>query len=176
MAANPAEILLGVLLVFFLPGFGVVVATFPEWRFRGRSALERGLTTVTLSIVLSVALTVLVGYGLLALSPSGFAASWTNPTLEIGLGLIAILGLGVGWLRGSFSRTPPPAARPEPDEIDPYALARELDRLRREWRQIRARERHSPVRSDRSDARPQMEALESEIRRIESDLEREYVQ
>lgn len=167
---------MGLLLVFFLPGFGVAVATFPERRSRGRSVLERGLTTLTLSIVLSVALTVLLGYGLLALSPSGFAASWTNPTLEFGLGLIAALGLGVGWLRGAFSRNQPSAARPDPGEIDPYELTRELDRLRRESRRVRGRRRSASVPSEGPDARPPREALEAEIQRIEAELEREYVQ
>ncbi len=176
MASNPVEVVLGVLVVFFLPGFGVVVATFPEWRYRGRNALERGLTTLTLSVVLSVALTVLVGYGLLALSPSGFAASWTNPTLEVGLGIIALLGLGVGWLRGAFARTPPPVPRPESADVDPYELARELDHLRRECREIRRRRRSAPGPTELPDIRQQLAALEAQIQRIEVELEREYVQ
>lgn len=173
MATEPAEILLGLLLVFFLPGFGAVAATFPEWRYRGRGGWERGLTALTLSVVLSVSLTVLVGYGLLALSPSGFAASWTDPTLETVLALIAALGLGVGAVRGAFSGTP--AVRPEPQEPDPFELTRELDRLQRECRKIR-RGRPAPDAPDAPGLRAQLEALESEIRRIEAELEREYVQ
>jgi uncharacterized membrane protein len=137
---NAPEVVAGGLLVFFVPGYALAKATFPEWRVRGREALLRLLELVTLGFVLSVVLTVLVGYALLAAAPGGFQAYWTDPLLEAVLAGIAVVAFLVGWLRGAYAREPPEAAAA--DEVDTgdagaWELSRELDRLAREERRIR---------------------------------------
>src|SRR5271156_4009889 len=104
MTVFPVEALAGLLLVFVLPGLAVARALFPEWRFRGAEGLPHLVETAALTIVLSVALTILVGFGLLN-TPAGFSASWSDPVLEIILAGITVAGFVVAGYRGAFSRT-----------------------------------------------------------------------
>jgi hypothetical protein len=55
-------------------------------------------------------------------------------------------------------------------------LTRELDRLQREYRKIRRGQLPARGAPEASDPHRQLEALESEIRRIEAELERAYVE
>ncbi len=155
--ATSLEVVAGILLVFFAPGYFVTKATFPEWRVRGDEALVRAIEIGTLSFVLSVTLTVLVGYGLLAGGPQGFQASWTDPVLEAILFAIAILAFGVGVARGAYRTIPPVRTAPGlPGEARPFELGQELTRLDRE--EIRLRRE-----LDRSDTSEEQEKLESEL-------------
>jgi hypothetical protein len=137
-AAALPEAIAGVLLVFFVPGYAVTKATFPEWRVRGAGGARRLLEIATLSFVLSVVLTVLAGYLLLVAAPAGFQAYWSDPVLEAVLAGVALIGLVVAWFRGGFARTAPAARRPEASggEEGAWELTRELDRLAREERRI----------------------------------------
>jgi hypothetical protein len=131
------EIVVGILLLFFAPGYFVTKATFPEWRVRGEDALVRAIEIGTLSFVLSVALTVLVGYALLVGGPQGFQAAWSDPVLEAILFAIAIVAFGVGAARGAYRAIPPVrASTPAPGEEGPFELARELTRLDREEKRL----------------------------------------
>ncbi len=151
------EIVAGILLLFFGPGYFVTKATFPEWRVRGDDALVRAIEIGTLSFVLSVALTVLVGYSLLVGGPQGFQAAWSDPVLEAVLFAIAILALGVGAVRGAY-RAIPPVRTPTsaPGEEGPFELARELTRLDREEKRL-----HREL--DRADTTEQQASLESQL-------------
>ena len=102
-----AEGVAGGLLLFFLPGYAVTKALFPEWRVRGPEGGRRLLETVTLSFVTSVGLTVVVGFGILDLVPGGFAATWSDPVLEGALAAVALVGFVAAFFRGAFARTPP---------------------------------------------------------------------
>ncbi|MGI0070678.1 MAG: DUF1616 domain-containing protein [Thermoplasmata archaeon] len=126
------------LLIFFVPGYAVTRATFPEWRIRGPSATLRLLETATLSFVLSVVLTVLVGYGLLVGAPSGFQAYWTDPVLEAVLAGVTVVALVAAWARGAFRSEPPaaPGESPATGEEGAWELTRELEELGREERRI----------------------------------------
>ncbi len=137
-SGNVLETAAGLLLVFFVPGFLIAKALFPEWRLRGPLALRRAVEIVTLSFVLSVALTILLGYVLLSTAPGGFRTSWSEPTLEIGLVAVALIALGSGVARGAYRREPPPAPVPEPTSGDEgaFELTQRLDRLRREERRL----------------------------------------
>jgi len=137
-AANVPEAVAGFLLVFFVPGYTLTKATFPEWRIRGASATRRLVEVVTLSFVLSVVLTVLVGYLLLSAAPGGFQASWSDPVLEAALAAVALVGGVAGWARGAYSRTVPSAPRREAEatEEDAWEVSREIDRLNREERRL----------------------------------------
>jgi len=137
--ASAPEIVAGFLLVFFVPGYSVTRAVFPEWRIRGHDAMRRVVEELTLSLVLSVVLTVLVGDGLLSLTPSGFQASWSDPALEVALAAIAGVALVIAWARGSFRREAPSRApRTEAGgEEGALELTFQLDELSREERRIR---------------------------------------
>ncbi|HTW40342.1 MAG TPA: DUF1616 domain-containing protein [Thermoplasmata archaeon] len=171
--ASYPEAFVGLLLVFFLPGYTIVKATFPEWRIRGRAAYLRFLEIVTLALVLSVVLTVLVG-SLLLLTPAGFQAYWTDPVLEVVLAAVAFLALLVGWLRGAYRREPPPAPEPSADDSEEGAweLSRELEAIGREERRLRHVLRVGSH-DDNETARLNAELARLESRRDELRRERE---
>jgi uncharacterized membrane protein len=139
VTASPLEIFAGLLLVFALPGYAITKATFPEWRLRGPEALLRAVEIGTLSLVLSVTVTILVGFILGNLPGSYFQAGWSDPLLEAVLAAITAVGLVAAALRGAFRRLPPSAPAPEadPGEEAPFELARELEADRREERRLR---------------------------------------
>ena len=136
--ATAGEGVAGALLLFFVPGYAVAKALFPEWRVRGPGGNRRLLEIVTLSFVTSIGLTVVVGYGLLDLAPGGFSAAWSDPVLEVSLAAVALVAFLAAVARGGFSRTPP-TPRPEPEETGEegaWELSRELERLGREERRL----------------------------------------
>jgi hypothetical protein len=139
VTASLFEIVAGLLLIFALPGYAITRATFPEWRLRGPEALLRAVEVGTLSLVLSVTVTILVGFVLGNLPGSSFQADWSDPLLEVVLAAITAVALVAAVLRGAFHRLPPPAPVPEPDpgEGAPFALVRALEADRREARRLR---------------------------------------
>jgi hypothetical protein len=161
VGANLPEAFAGLLLVFFLPGYALAKASFPEWRIRGRSGLLRLVETVTLAFVLSIALTVLLGYALLVAAPGGFQAYWTDPVLEVALAGVTAVGFVAGWVRGAYRREPPvsPAAGAEPGEEGAWELTRELEEIGREERRL-------------THALRTRTATPAEERRLREDLER----
>ncbi|HTT73778.1 MAG TPA: DUF1616 domain-containing protein [Thermoplasmata archaeon] len=132
------EAVAGGALVFFVPGYAVTKALFPDWRVRGAERSLRLLEIVTLSFVLSVVLTVLLGYLLLVAAPAGFQSYWSDPALEVGLAVVAATGLVAAVARGAFQRVPPAPRAPEPSggEEGAWELSRELERLAREERRL----------------------------------------
>lgn len=133
---DAVEALVGLLLVFLLPGYALTKATFPEWRVRGEVAALRVAEFVALSLVLSVVTTILVGF-LLANGPGpGFSSSWSDPVLEVVLAAITLLALAVGAARGAFARVPPtaPPLEPSPGSDDGWALIVRLETIDRERR------------------------------------------
>jgi hypothetical protein len=139
VTVSPLEILAGLLLVFALPGYAITKATFPEWRLRGPDGLLRAVEIGTLSLVLSVTVTILVGFILGNLPGSFFQAGWSDPLLEAALAAITAVALVAAVLRGAFRREAPPGPAPEPTpgEEGPFAVARELEADRREARRLR---------------------------------------
>jgi len=178
-ATSLLESFAGLLLVFILPGYTTTRAIFPEWRIRGRDAWRRGVEVVTLSFVLSIGWTVVVGYVLLVAAPGGFQASWTNPELEVALLVISLVTFLVGWQMGAYARTPPPMSgpSPEPGGEGAWELTRELDRIAREERRLEHALRvGSPKGTDPVDLRRQLAALREESSRLRQDRERQYAQ
>ena len=177
--ASAPEIVAGFLLVFFLPGYSVTRAAFPEWRIRGPSAMRRAVEEITLSFVLSVVLTVLVGGAFLSLAPAGFQASWSDPALEAALAGIAAVALVVAWARGSFRRSPPVRAAPIDlsREEGALELTRHLDELSREERRVRHLLRagvQNPEERDRLNQR--LEEIRAESLEIAARREAEYAE
>jgi hypothetical protein len=167
----------GGLLLFVVPGFATSRALFPEWRFRGPDGARRALETATLSFVLSVGLTVLAGSVLLGVAPGGFAAAWSDPVLEVLLAAIAAVGFVAGALRGAYAREPPaaPPREPEPGGEGAWELARELDRLHREERSVRHRQRTlSEGGPDAGELDQQLKELARRIEALERRREDEY--
>ena len=177
MAVNLVESIAAFLLVFLLPGYALTRATFPEWRIRGDDAALRATETAALSLVLSVSTTILVGFGLLNLAPGGFAASWSNPTLEISLGAITAVALVVAGMRGAFDRVapPPPPIEPSPGSDDGWELMREIESLARQERRLVHRLRS--VGTGSAEARVienDLEAVREESLRLRRAREEEY--
>jgi Protein of unknown function (DUF1616) len=169
----------GFLLVFLLPGYAVTKAVFPEWRVRGPAAGLRAVEIGTLSLVLSVGLTVVVGFALLDLPGPGFAAYWTDPVLEVTLGAIAFVALIVGALRGAYRHEPPdgPTPEPSPGSENGWELVRRLDSIERTRRRL---EHQLRVLGD-SDRRAQewrdeIQRLVDEAARIRRTREEEYAE
>jgi uncharacterized membrane protein len=169
LLAGP-ETFAGLLLVFFAPGYFVTRALFPEWRLRPGDRLRPLLETVTLSFVLSIVLTVLVGEVMLVSFPGGFAATWSDPTLELVLTVVALVAFGVALARGAFAREPVagPSAAPHPEE-GPWELTRALDRVAAEERTVRRRLRDLPRGSAAAEA---AQARIDELRRERETLGR----
>lgn len=138
MTASPPEVVAGLLLVFGLPGYAITKATFPEWRLRGPDALLRAVEIGTLSLVLSVTVTILVGVVLGNIPGSFFQAGWSDPLLEVILAAVSGVGLAVAAYRGGFSKVPPaaPAPEPSPGEEDPVSLIRALEETQRRARRL----------------------------------------
>lgn len=162
-----AQAILGGLLIFVLPGFTITKAVFPEWRVLKRGALRRLAELVTLSLVTSVALTVLMGYVLLAAAPGGFQAFWSDPVLEIALAAITVVAFAFGLARQAYSRTPPPTTLPSPRPPDleekAWDVSGQLDRLQREERRLlRSLRRASADGSDAAELRQRLEEIRAE--------------
>ncbi|HYB78236.1 MAG TPA: DUF1616 domain-containing protein [Thermoplasmata archaeon] len=127
----------GGLLLFFLPGYAVTKALFPEWRLRGPDGPRRAVETLTLSFVTSIGLTVVVGFGILDLAPGGFSAAWSDPVLEGALAAVAAVAFVASVLRGAWSREAPRVrVAPGPGEEGAWELSRELERLARDERRL----------------------------------------
>jgi hypothetical protein len=176
MTPNGLEVVAAGLLFFFVPGYTITKATFPEWRVRGSVAVLRLLEIIALSFVLSVALVVLAGYALLVGGPTGFQAAWSDPVLEALLAAIAAVAFVGGWFRGAYARTPPRPMATEPmEESGTWALVEELDGLRREERRVRHALRVATSGSaEETRLREELDRIRSETTRLQGSREEEY--
>jgi uncharacterized integral membrane protein len=172
------ESLTALALIFVLPGFALSRAIFPEWRFRGRGGAEHLAETAAMSLVLSVSLTILVGFALQNSPSVGFQASWSFPLLEVLLAGVAGGALVTALYRGAFSKIPPlriPARRERPgtdaweilDRLDEFAL-----KERRLAHAIRTGEPSSP---EVLRAKEELSRLHDQTDELRQLREREYV-
>ncbi len=169
----------GLLLLFFLPGYTTTRAVFPEWRIRGADPWRRGVEVVTLSFVLSIVWTVVVGYVLLAFVPGGFQAPWTNPELQrdspIPHGRRVHRRVACGGVRTGSAAGVSPPGRPRGEGA--WELSRELDRLAREERRIEHAIRVGGGSGPTAvDLEQQLSSLREESSRLRQEREREYAQ
>lgn len=169
------ESLAGVLLLFFLPGFGLVLAVFPDWRLRGPGSARTVAETVTLSFVLSVVLTVLVGYLLLQAAPGGFQAYWTDPVLEVSLGAIAAVGIAIGVVRRAVPRGAQAVAPASPGEEGAWELDRRLEHLGRRERSLERAIARGRLPAERlPEVRRELQSVRSESEHLRRRREDEY--
>jgi len=169
----------GIVLVFFLPGFLVAKAIFPEFRVRrAPDPIRQAVVLTTLSLVLSVALTILVGFGLLSLAPGGFQAAWSDPVLEVILLAIALIAFAAGWFRGAYSKVPvtrPPTEAPLGGEEGAWELQRELDRLRLKERRLIHRLRSvAPGTPEEGRIQHEIETIRAANRELRESRQAEY--
>lgn len=168
---------LGALLVFVLPGYTLTKALFPDWRVRGPVAGLRAVEILSLSLVTSVALTIVAGFALLVLPGQGFAASWSDPVLEGALAGIAVVALGVGMVRGAYAHDPPPAPplEPSPGADDGWALVGRLEAIDRERRRLLHQLRREGATGPEAERRrATLTALDQEAETIRRRREEEY--
>jgi hypothetical protein len=173
------EAIVGGLLVFFVPGYALTRATFPEWRLGGPAGSLRLLEIVALAFVLSVVLTVLVGYVLLAAGPTGFQAAWSDPVVEATLAGVALVAFVAGWFRGAYRSSPPArAATTDADrEAEPFELLHRLDLLAREERRLRHRLRtRGADHAEQQQIERQLEELRIEVTELRRRREAEYAE
>ncbi|HEV2166420.1 MAG TPA: DUF1616 domain-containing protein [Thermoplasmata archaeon] len=173
---EPLEIVAGLLLVFFLPGFAITRALFPERRVFRPLSWKNLLEQLTSSVVLSVALTILVGFVWLGTS-TGVQANWSDPLEEATLGAVAAVALGIAVARGGFSVLPPKSAPLEPQggHSDPVEVVHRLDLLAREERTLTHRIRVVGSRSDAAQPLVQeLERVQGEAARLRAEREEEY--
>jgi hypothetical protein len=179
MVLDTLEAIAAGALFFALPGLALTRAMFPEWRFSGPLALTRAIETATLGIVLSLVLTILVGFVLTFGPTQSFPAGWTNPLLETILAAIMALALVVAALRGAFSATPPPAPalEPAPGADSPEAVLRELARLRQEAGTVhRALRRGGRSPEDLAELRSRLKSIDAEVELLQERRSAEYAQ
>ncbi len=171
------EAIVGGLLVFFVPGYAITKAVFPEWRVRGAQGARRLLEIGSLSFVLSVVLTVLVGYLLLVGSPGGFRAYWTSPVLEASLAGVALVGFAAAIARGGFAREPPSPRPLEPSggEEGAWELSRRLEELGRTERRLEHDLRTEKGAKD-ARLRAELEAVRAESAALRAEREAQYAE
>jgi hypothetical protein len=178
MSVSPAETLLGLLLVFLLPGFGLTRAFFPERRVFRPLSLRTLVEQLTSSLVLSLVVTVLVGFAWLGTSV-GVQATWSDPLVEASLAVVAVVALAVAALRGSFARVPPegPPLEPEAGHEGALDIVRDLDRMAHEERRLAHQLRAAGERTKEGQAiRAELERVRAESEAVRRRREAEYAQ
>lgn len=185
MAVDPISVIVGLLLLFFLPGYMLLHALFPGRRYFGPF---HPFALPALGVVVSVAILVLVGtlLGFLPGGPNGmgwFQGGKTGaPVLEISLAAISAALFGLAWWRGSFPllgrkrEDEPPVERGEPEDV---TLLRDLrleeERLRKEAKRIRRRageSRDVGVRSALQEAATDLDEERGDVAKRAEQLER----
>jgi uncharacterized membrane protein len=176
-ALSAGEAVAGGVLLFFLPGYTIAKALFPERRARGPDGVRWVLEAIAIAFVLSVVLTVTVGYLLLG-TPGGFSATWSDPVLEAALAAIALVAFVVGLLEGAYGKAPPVRAlgAVEPGSEGAWELSERLDRLQRERLGVERDLRRIPT-SDTAAAGPlrlRLDRLLAEEETLRRQREAEY--
>ncbi|MBU2565160.1 MAG: DUF1616 domain-containing protein [Candidatus Thermoplasmatota archaeon] len=97
---NPFQVLLGLLLIFFLPGFTFVKAMFPR-----KEELDKEYGTlyqIVLGIGMSIVITIIVGIVLGSMPLTNDKGQFTPVNIILLLSVITILLFIIGVFRGSY--------------------------------------------------------------------------
>lgn len=106
-------------LYFFVPGYLLVKALWPEKRWKGPKAEMTAVEMVTAGFVSSLGLLLVIGFVLG--NTNAFQASEADPLLEEVLAALSLAFLALGWFRGAYAREPPPA----PSFVEPVSAGEE---------------------------------------------------
>ena len=171
------EAVAGGLLIFLLPGFFLSRALFPEWRLTGIDAGARWVETVAFSLVVSVAITILLGSALLNLPGAGFQAAWSDPTLEVGLSAVTVIAAVAAFARGGFARIAPAAPSPEPSagEDGSWDLLRRSEELARQERRLRHALKASQDPGEVRRITAELDGVAAEAEALRTERGKEYV-
>ena len=97
--SNVLQVIAGIVILFFLPGYTLVNLLFPR---KGELDPEYDqVYRVTLGMALSLAISIMIGFLLNAAGDEQHAYVAPGPLWEVLLSITAILALG-GWLRGAY--------------------------------------------------------------------------
>ena len=185
MAFELLSIVLGLLLIFVLPGVALIKAMFPrpgelDQEYNGIYVLALGMTT-------SVCITILVGFILGSIPVDEGEKGYFDRPLIIGsLVGVTVLFFALGWWRGAYpwmglahpklARFPMPAEAPRSTRRHDQLVARieeltrDHDRLKREVRDLLKRERtHGRKMADHY--RERRQEAEDELERVREELE-----
>jgi len=185
VAVSPLGVFIGLLLIFFAPGFALLHALFPGRRYFGPF---HPFAMPALSIAMSAAITVVVGSILGFLPPGDDGIGWFQgaqtgaPVIELTLATISTALFVVAWWRGAFpllgraTEYDNITERGEPEEVTMLRDVRlEEERLRREAARVRRRaadSRDHGVRSALGDAADDLDRDRKELERRARDIER----
>lgn len=186
MAVSPLGASVGLILVFFAPGFLLLEALFPARRYFGPF---HPVALPALAVVMSVTITIVVGALLGFLPGEGpegrgwFQGAQSGaPVLELTLTAICVVLFVVAWWRGAFpllgrvAQYDNVAERGEPEEVTMLRdLRLEEERLRKEARRVRRRasqSRDAGVKLALSEAAEELERERKAISTRAKDLER----
>jgi hypothetical protein len=180
------RIILGLLLIFVLPGTMLIKAMFPR---KGELDEEyNGLYVITLGMATSICVTILVGFVLGSLPlRSNDKGYFDTPYIVASLVLVTVVFFVIGWWRGAypwlglldkrFARFPMPAEAPtgtkRHDELlaEIETLTKRRDALKREVKDMLRRERSHP-KSLGEHYKERRERAEAELKKVTESLER----
>lgn len=158
----------GLLFVFLVPGFLLTYALFPR---KGEMDREYDLVyRLGLGVVLSIAVVVLLGFGLNAVPPDPWGmGAVTAPSLWAGTLALSALFLFLGWYRGAhpwLARVHPALARPTPR--DPQALLEEFEIDKTAAAKFRA------LAEERDRLRTQIRSVDRKLKAVAGDMREHY--
>jgi hypothetical protein len=186
--ANPVQVVVGLLIVFFVPGYCLVNALFPR-RNEFDSEIDM-VYRVTIGIGLSMALVILVNFGLNALGTNAETGLGyiDAPYLWASLLSLSVALFAVGWWRGAYrwtGRMHPKLARLPPrdprsmdmrrrtpaDKARLDEMGRRRTELQRRVEALEAKERMNVGSKRERYAEKRRQAVD-EIERLDADIER----
>jgi hypothetical protein len=182
------QALIALIFVFFLPGFLIVNALFPR---KGELDPEYDmLYRITLGVVMSVALTIFVGFGLnsLGIDPVTNMGYFQAPYIWATLIILSILFFVLGWYRGAYAfmgRIRPSLYRlPPRDEKSTVIYKKEDTQKAMELKELAARrqkvrkqqlknyaiDNREVVEKKRDQVRNELKSIDKRINDIETDI------
>ena len=191
VALEVVQLILALVLLFFLPGWTLINAVFPR-----KGELDReydALYRITLGIVMSIVVVILYGFGLnsLGVNAATNLGYFNAGNLWAGLTVLTALFFVAGWWRGAYpvlGRLHPKLARmPAPEKHSMAAelehdretlsklreLAAEREKLRRRIKdydrriQLHSGDAKGHYTRQRSDAKERLRAVDAELKSLE---------
>lgn len=169
--------LVALLLYFFVPGYLLVKALWPEKRWKGPKAEITAVEMVTAGFLSSLGLLLVIGFVLG--NSNAFQASAADPLLEEILAALSLVFLALGWFRGAYAREPPqvpsfvePVSPGEEDLASTFGRLESLLRDEREaQRSLRQARREKAPSEDLRALEARVEEVRAKRRRAQQERE-----